>query len=121
MKHLANWIEIPVINLDRAIEFYSKILGVEFHRMEIGPIKYAIFPSDDSFNCGALVQGESYSPSDNGIIVYLDGGEDLDKILQKVETADGQIVMKKTFLSSEAGYIGFFIDTEGNRVGLQNP
>ncbi|EPG73313.1 glyoxalase-like domain protein [Leptospira fainei serovar Hurstbridge str. BUT 6] len=109
------------MNLDRAVGFYSGILGIEFHRTEIGPIKYAIFPSEDSFNCGALVQGESYSPSDNGIVVYLDGGPDLDKILQKVEAAGGQVTLKKTFLSPEAGYIGFFLDTEGNRIGLQNP
>lgn len=28
--------------------------------------------------------------------------------------------MEKTLLADEAGYIGMFLDTEGNRVGLQN-
>jgi len=29
-------------------------------------------------------------------------------------------ILEKTFLGSEAGYIGLFIDTEGNRIGFQN-
>jgi len=29
--------------------------------------------------------------------------------------------MEKTFLADEAGYIGMFLDTEGNKIGLQNP
>jgi len=28
--------------------------------------------------------------------------------------------MEKTFLSKEAGYIAIFIDSEGNKIGLQN-
>jgi len=120
MKHLINWIEIPVTDMKRAIGFYSEILGVTLNEMEIGPVKYAIFPTDDRFNCGALAQGEYYKPSTDGITIYLDGGNDLDAILSKVATAGGIVVMEKTFLSDEAGYIGLFIDSEDNRIGLQN-
>jgi hypothetical protein len=28
--------------------------------------------------------------------------------------------MPKTFISVEAGYVGYFRDTEGNRIGLQH-
>jgi predicted enzyme related to lactoylglutathione lyase len=120
MKHLINWLEIPVTDMKRAMEFYSKILGIKFIEMEIGPVKYALFPSDDRFNCGTLAQGEYYKPSTNGITIYFDGGDDLDNILSKVEASGGKVVMEKTFLSAEAGNIGLFIDSEGNRIGLQN-
>jgi len=120
MKHLINWVEIPVTDMKRAIGFYSGILGITFNEMEIGPVKYALFPTDDRFNCGALAQGEYYNPSADGVTIYLDGGNNLDDILSKVKTAGGIVIMEKAFLSSEAGYIGLFIDSEGNRIGLQN-
>ncbi|HEY4788361.1 MAG TPA: VOC family protein [Bacteroidales bacterium] len=120
MKHLINWVEIPVIDLKRAIGFYSKILGVEFNEMEIGGSRYAIFPTDDRFNSGALAQGEYYKPNTDGITIYLDGGTDLSIILSKVKAAGGEVIMEKIFLAKEAGYIGMFIDTEGNKIGLQH-
>jgi uncharacterized protein len=120
MKHLINWIEIPVSDMKRAVAFYLKILGVKFNEMELGPVKYALFPSDDKFNCGALAQGDYYKPSPDGVVIYLDGGKDLNDILSRVNSAGGNVIMEKTFLSKEAGHIGLFIDSEGNRIGLQN-
>jgi len=120
MKHLINWIEIPVTDMKRAIGFYSQILEVKFNEMGIGLVKYALFPTDDRFNSGALAQGDYYKPSSDGVTIYLDRGNDLDTILSKVDTAGGSVILEKTFLSSEAGYIGLFIDSEGNRIGLQN-
>jgi predicted enzyme related to lactoylglutathione lyase len=122
MKHLINWIEIPVTDIKRATTFYSKILGgIQFQEMEIGPVKYALFPTEDTYNTGALAQGEWYKPSADGAVVYLDGGNDLSEILARIAQAGGTVVMEKTFLAKEAGYIGMFIDSEGNRVALQNP
>ena len=122
MTHLTNWIEIPVKNMKRAVKFYSTILGgVTLNEMELGPVKYALFPSDDKYNCGALAQGEYYTPSADGVVIYLNGGKDLNQILSRVVSAGGTVVMEKTFLADEAGYIGMFLDTEGNKIGLQNP
>lgn len=87
--------------------------------MEMGGNKYAIFPTEDKFNSGALVQGEYHNPNTEGSVIYLDGGEDLNNILSKVSEAGGQVIMEKMFLSPEAGHIGMFIDSEGNKIGLQ--
>jgi predicted enzyme related to lactoylglutathione lyase len=121
MKHLVNWIEIPAKDIARAKRFYSAILGVEFHDMDVGPIKYAIFPAEDRHNCGALAQGDNYVPGSSGPTIYLDGGKDLDTVLTKVEKAGGKITLKKMLLSDVAGYIGMFTDSEGNSIGLHNP
>ena len=120
MKHLINWIEIPTNDIERAKAFYTTILGLQFLDMEMNETKYAVFPSEDSFNTGALVQGAYYKPSPDGITVYLDGGKDMDNILKHVEGAGGEIVMPKTFTGKEAGYVGMFIDSEGNKIGLQH-
>jgi uncharacterized protein len=120
MKHLINWVEIPVTEIKRAVHFYTAVLGIEFQEMEMQGNKYALFPAEDKYNAGALVQGAYYRPSADGIAVYLDGGNDLSTILSKVQAAGGQVMMEKMFVSPEAGYIGMFIDSEGNRIGLQH-
>ncbi|WP_207426629.1 VOC family protein [Pedobacter sp. SYSU D00535] len=120
MKHLVNWVEIPVIDFERAVKFYAAILSAEINVFEMGGMQYGLFPTEDQKNTGALVKGEYYQPSENGIVIYLDGGEDLNLILEKVKAAGGTVLMEKTFLSEEAGYVGMFADTEGNRLGLQH-
>lgn len=122
MKHLINWVEIPATDIKRAKKFYSTILGgVEFQNMDMEGTKYALFPVEDKFNCGALVQGEYHKPSSEGVTVYLDGGKDMDNILKHIEKAGGQIIMPKTYTGKDAGHVGMFIDSEGNRISLQHP
>jgi predicted enzyme related to lactoylglutathione lyase len=120
MKHLINWVEIPINDMDRAVSFYRKVLEVEFHQMQIGEIEYALFPSEDRHNTGALAKGPGYKPSGEGIVIYLDGGKDLQSILAKVGKHGGTVIMDKTHISTEAGFIGLFVDSEGNRIGLQH-
>jgi uncharacterized protein len=123
MKHLLNWIEIPVSDMERAKKFYGIILGgisLIDYPMTNPSDEYAIFPSNDAFNAGALAKSEFHKPSVDGVTIYLDGGEDLDIILQKAEKNGGQILMPKTFVSEDTGYIGLFLDSEGNKIGLQN-
>jgi predicted enzyme related to lactoylglutathione lyase len=120
VKHLVNWVEIPVRDLERASAFYGRVLGVELQKVDMGGARYAMFPTEDHFNAGALVQTDGHHPAADGTLVYLDGGRDLAQVLAKVAAAGGKIVMPKTFLSKEAGWIGLFIDCEGNRIGLQH-
>lgn len=120
MKHLVNWIEIPVLDMNRAIHFYSRILDISITPFDMGGITYGLFPTEDQRNTGALAQGEHYHPCSDGIVIYLNGGNDLNNILKKVVEAGGEVIMEKTYVSEEAGYIGMFVDTEGNKLGLQN-
>jgi uncharacterized protein len=120
MDHLLNWVEIPVSNMKRAVSFYGELLGLELNEMKLGPNDYALFSVEDRFNTGALVKGEGYVPSMDGAVVYLNGGKDLSKVLARVNKAGGKILLEKTFLSKEAGHIGYFKDTEGNKIGLHS-
>ena len=120
MKHLINWVEISVADMDRACKFYGSVLGVDFHRMEMGGFTYALFPTEDRFNAGALVKGPDRVPGGGGTLIYLDGSPDLAEILKKVAKAGGRVLMEKTLLSKEAGYAGLFLDSEGNSIGLQH-
>ena len=120
MKHLVNWIEIPAADIERAKRFYSEALGTGFYDMAIGDIKYALFTCEDKHNAGALAEGPFYKPSADGVLIYLNGGDDLNSVLSKVVAAGGNVIMPKTLLSDVAGYIGMFVDTEGNRIGVQS-
>jgi len=88
--------------------------------MEMRIVTYAIFPTENQYNNGALAKGEYYRPSADGIVIYLNGGKDLDNILSKVNAAGGQVIMEEIFFAKEAGYIGMFKDSEGNKIGVQN-
>ena len=119
MHHLSNWIEIPVKDMKRAQTFYQGVLKVELAAMDLGPNRYALFPTEDRFNSGALAQGEGYEPSNQGVTVYFDGSEGIELILARVSALGGTILLTKTFLAAEAGFIGLFLDSEGNKIGLQ--
>ncbi len=90
------------------------------HDMDINEIKYALFASEDKYNAGALAQGPFYKPSADGVLIYLNGGDNIEVILSRVGAAAGTVIMPKMLLSEEAGYIGMFIDSEGNRIGVQS-
>jgi uncharacterized protein len=120
MDHLSNWIEIPVADMRRAKKFYGELLGVGLNEMQMGGNDYALFELKDSFNTGCLVKGNGYVPSMQGVVLYLNGGNDLCNALARVEEKGGKVLLKKTFLSKEAGHIAYFADTEGNKIGLHS-
>lgn len=114
--HDVNWFEIPVVNLERATAFYNRVLATELSPMEAAGQQMQAF-SGSNGPSGALVAGENYTPSTDGCTLYLNSNGHLAEILDRVETAGGQVVLPKTNIG-EHGFIGQFIDTEGNRVAL---
>ncbi len=116
-----NWFEIPVIDIQRAQNFYETIPKIETPVMdlveEMGSM-LGTFPARGGVG-GALVQNSEYGymPSQEGALVYLTVRGDLDEALTRVEAAGGKILLPKTSLG-ENGFAAWIQDTEGNRVGL---
>mgnify|MGYP000355946340 CR=1 FL=1 len=82
---------------------------------------HGLFPHDDKASVsGAIVCGMGMEPSKVGSLVYLNGGDDLAVALSKVGPAGGEVVLPKTHLGDDIGYIAHFIDSEGNRVGIHS-
>ena len=118
-----SWFEIPAEDLDRAQQFYEAIFGIEMIPMEMPDFKMRMFPLEDMNGVGgALVYGEGfYKPSaTDGALLYLNGSPDVQNILNKVEDAGGKIVIPKTQISPEYGFMAVITDTEGNRIGLHS-
>lgn len=124
MKHNTFvWIEIPVSDMERAVKFYETVLDIKLQPVEFGGLQMAWFPNAEDATAtgatGTLIKQESYIPSKEGPLVYI-GCDDLQNELGRVEAAGGSIYQEKTQISPEHGYMGVFIDSEGNRVALHS-
>jgi len=119
-----SWFEIPTQDIDRAANFYEAIFNVSMIPLDLQQLKMRMFPVEDPGKGvgGALCYNkEFYKPSaTDGPLIYLNGNPDVQNILDKVEPAGGKIVVPKTQISPEYGYMAVFIDTEGNRVALHS-
>ena len=92
----------------------------EFEQMEMGPDVMAMFPFDHAMaGCsGALVKGPDYEPCSKGTMVYFEIPE-VTAVLTRVTHAGGKVLVEKTSIG-EYGYIGVFLDSEGNKIGLHS-
>ena len=119
MNHMVTWSELPVNDMERAMGFYKEVLSVDFKREEMSGYDYAMFATDEEAVSGALIAGEGYTPSAEGTVIYLNGGDDISLPLSKITQLGNQVLVPKTPIQDGAGgYFAQFIDSEGNRVGL---
>lgn len=111
--------QIPVVDFDRAITFYSTIMGYKLEELEFQGVKLGVFKSDEEDGVsGTLILGSDQEPSRGGALVYLHCDDDLNDHLSKVQEAGGEIYIEKTELGPNMGFFAIIHDTEGNRVGL---
>jgi hypothetical protein len=124
MKDAISWFEIPATDIDRAAKFYEAIFNIKLNPLDMPNIKMRMFPLDDPMKGvgGAVVEsGGFHKPSaTDGPLIYLNGNPDVQNVLSKVEAAGGKIMVPKTQISEEYGYMAVFMDTEGNRIALHS-
>jgi predicted enzyme related to lactoylglutathione lyase len=122
-KNAISWFEIPSTDLDRAAKFYENIFDITLIPMDTPNIKMRMFPIEDMMTGigGAIVNsGEFHIPSEtDGPLIYLNANPDVQHVLDKIEAAGGKIIVPKTQIG-EYGFMGAFIDTEGNRIALHS-
>lgn len=122
MEHnMVGWFEIPVTDMDRAKVFYETVFKIDIKIVDFGGFLMGWFP--DRGNVvgaqGTLIKQESYVPSQEGTLVYFISN-DVQNELNRVESAGGKVYQPKTQISSEYGFMGVFIDSEGNRIALHS-
>ena len=116
-----NWFEIPVTDILRAKKFYESIFEIEMEEMEMPGMQYAMFPFDPMKGkvAGGLAQSPMHTPGTTGPIIYLNANPDLQKVLDRIEKAGGEIRMPKTSIGQN-GFMAFFTDSEGNAIALHS-
>ncbi len=116
-----NWFEIPATDTARAKKFYETILDVSMETVDMMGMEMVMFPYSQAANgkvSGALVKSDYHKPSTDGALIYLNANPSIQAVQDRIEAAGGQVVMPRTLIDEMTGYMAFFIDTEGNRIGL---
>lgn len=115
------WVDIPVLNLERAMAFYSKVLGAPVTR-EGGPgFVFGLLSHTGNDVGGCLYSpGEDNAPSKTGPLVYLNAEGRLAQAVEAVATAGGKIIQAVHQIGPH-GYRAIVVDSEGNRVALHAP
>ena len=92
MSNIGTYFEIPVTDMDRAIDFYSYVFDCEFSKNTLHGCEMAYFP------------------------LYLSTA-DVDGVLTRVIEKGGIELFPKTEVP-DYGFSAEFKDCEGNRIGL---
>lgn len=120
MKSMIAIFEIPAKDIKRAVQFYETLLSIKIEVIEFPGMKMGVFPTEGQLSFGTLVEGEGNEPSANGVTIYLNIEKDIEELLSVVEDIGGTLLVEKSAHADDSGYYGLFIDSEGNKIGLNN-
>ena len=118
------WTDIPVTNLDRAIKFYSAILGKQVRKLSGDGMEYGLLPHEEQNASGCLcIRGDSggvdNTPSANGPLIYLSVEGRLDQAVEAARANGGKVLRARQKIG-EHGFRAVVIDSEGNRIALHS-
>jgi hypothetical protein len=118
MTNTIVWADIPVNDMDRARAFYGKVLQAEITIMEGSDGVVALLPMDPDGVGGDLVLSEESKPGAGGVAVYLNSNGDAAGMMARALDAGAEVLMPVSDMGEMVGSIGFFKDSEGNRIGV---
>ena len=119
MNNQIVWVDIPVIDLDRAISFYSAILNGEVKKQVFEQFKFGLLPHADTNVSGCLVQSPAEHITDFGPLIYFNVEGRIDDAIEKAKSFHVEIFEEK-FKMGEHGFRAVIKDTEGNRIALHS-
>jgi len=113
------WADIPVVDLDRAIRFYSAVLGDTVTKQEYPGMTIGLFPHAGQDVSGCLHTSETDRPSDHGPLLYLNCTGRLDEAIAAVGPGGGKVLQPKHAIGPY-GYRSIVLDSERNRIALHS-
>jgi predicted enzyme related to lactoylglutathione lyase len=119
MANQVVWVDIPVSDLDRAVRFYSAVLGGEVQKQEYPGMTIGLLPGYDSDVSGCLFTKADEVPSASGLLIYLNAQGRLDEAIAVVEPNGGKVLQPRHQIGPH-GYRAVILDSEGNRVALHS-
>lgn len=119
MTTLVGWFEIPVVSMNRAIQYYEAVFGVTLAptSRENPAVVSAYFPSATQGISGALVKNSGYNPSSAGSMVYFTV-ESVDAVIATVNKLGCRVLRPKTLVEG-GGAFAWIEDYDGNRLGVR--
>jgi len=122
-NNVVGWFEIPVTDMERAVRFYEQVFGFKLSRHQIGSLEMAWFPMIEGAlgATGSLVKSEFHTPSDKGVRVYFTAHSgDVAIEAGRVKAAGGEVLLPKTLIKDDIGYMAVIRDSEGNHIALHS-
>jgi predicted enzyme related to lactoylglutathione lyase len=119
MANQVVWVDIPVLDLDRAIRFYSAVLGAPVHKQEYPGFTIGLLPGQDSDVTGCLFVKDDENPSAYGPLVYLNAQGRLDQAVAAVGPNGGRVMQPRHQIGPH-GFRAVILDSEGNRLALHS-
>ena len=117
MAHSIVWFDIPVLDLDRATQFYSLVMDMQMERYGPGvPVAVMSHGPDDVAGC--LFSSEDARPSDHGPLLYFDVDGRIEEAASMVEQLGGKIL--EPVHDTPHGQRAIIMDSEGNRICLHS-
>ncbi len=121
MKNQIVWCDIPVLVLDRAIRFYSAVLGAPVTKQEYPGFAIGLLPHEDKSDAvaGCLFTKADEKPSAQGPLIYLNAQGRLDQAIAAVQANGGKVLQPKHAIGPH-GFRAVVLDSEGNRIALHS-
>ena len=122
MSNLIIWFDLPVKNLDRAIRFYSGVLGRPAQKQEMPGMSFAVLHDEKDEAAGCLTpggEGDELKPSADGVMAYFNCQGRLDEAIDMVEVNGGKVLRPKHPIGPY-GFRAVALDSEGNRIALHS-
>lgn len=120
MQHTITWFEIPAVDFDRAVTFYSTMLDVEINKSAFQGNPHGFLPAGPDVVSGAVVLRDDLKPASTGPLIYLNVAKHMTATLERVERAGGKVLLPETAIDPQ-GSFALILDSEGNRIGLHSP
>jgi predicted enzyme related to lactoylglutathione lyase len=117
MKHNIAWFDIPVVDLDRAIRFYSAVLGAPVTKEKTGSEPLGMLPTPDGGQMGCLVANDASKPSADGVMIWFGVSGRLKDAVAAVR-ANGGTVLRDVHAIGPYGFRAEVLDSEGNCIAL---
>ncbi|MCX6373936.1 MAG: VOC family protein [Actinobacteria bacterium] len=121
MSNTIVWADIPVTDMDRARTFYAAVLQAEIPLMDGANGDVALLPMERGEASGDLVRSENQKPGLTGVTIYLDSKGDPEGMIARAAAAGGKVLTPVANMGDMVGSIGYFADSEGNRIGVHKP
>lgn len=119
MANAVVWVDIPVTDLERAIGFYSAVLGRPIKKEEFPGMAMGVLPHEGNEVAGCLFCREGERPADHGVLIYLNAQGRLDEAVAAVEANGGKVLQPRHAIGPY-GFRAVVLDSEGNRVALHS-
>lgn len=116
MKAKIALIEIPALNYDRAVEFYSNVFGFEIENCFCGEESMGFLASENVKI--SISKSNGFLPSDRGTLVSFEVDR-IEDTTSKANKFGGSVAIDKTeIIADDKSYFAVISDSEGNKIGL---